>query len=93
MDEVVWQAYKSSPDEADDEIPQRPGHVSKTAYFHAALFRIVHKTILTFCGSQGKVGSQQMLALYDRYTEWRDDLPDVIGDLEGEPLPHVLFLQ
>lgn len=82
-------------DDDDEEAPERPSRALETAAQSAELFRIVHETILTYCGSRGKVTAQQMLKLYERYLGWKEDLPPDIAllDLEAKPLPHVLFLQ
>lgn len=89
-----WQPYTSSTDDdTNEEAVGRPGHIDITASAQARLFRIVHESILIYCGSRGKVRAQQLLMLYDRYSTWRETLPRDIADLDNEPLPHVLFLQ
>ncbi len=74
-------------------MDERLGHALETASEHAKLFRIVHATILLFCGSRGKVNAERLLRLYERYVGWKEALPPDMADLNGEPLPHVLFLQ
>ncbi len=66
-----------------------------TAHEHAKLYRIIHETILVFCGSRGKVSAHHMLLIYERFLGWKEGLPPSLSDVneEVQPLPHVLFLQ
>ena len=64
-----------------------------TASEHARLFRIIHETILVYCGSRGRVSARALLDLYERYVDWKEHLPSDLRLQESEPLPHVLFLQ
>lgn len=73
----------------------RPSNALEVASSHAKLFRLVHETILIYCGSHSKVSAEQLLKLYERYLHWKDNLPPAIAavELSVEPMPHVLFLQ
>ena len=85
-----WQLYKQP---SDGDMPQRPNLSVLTASEHAKLFRIVHETLLVYCAGRGKVTGQHLFDLYQRYTHWKNELPQALQDLVGEPLPHVMFLQ
>lgn len=76
-------------------MPQRPSHALVTAFEHAKLFRIVHETILTYCGKFGRVAAHDVSRLYDRYLAWMEELPELIRLVGGrvDALPHVIFLQ
>lgn len=64
-----------------------------TASEHAKLFRIAHETMLVYCGSRGRVSAHHLLNLYERFVNWREELPLEIRDIISDSLPHVLFLQ
>ena len=66
-----------------------------TAHENAKLYRIIHETILAFCGSRGKVSAHQLLVIYERYLGWKEHLPPSLSDVDGEveSLPHAIFLQ
>lgn len=86
-----WRVYKQPGD--GHNVSERSYSTVMTASENAKLFRIVHESILVYCGNRGKVRAQSLLDVYERYIGWKDDLPHVIQDLANEPLPHVLFLQ
>lgn len=59
----------------------------------AKLYRLIHECILVYCGNRGKVSANILLDLFQRYIMWKDGLHPDIRNLEGQPLPHVIFLQ
>lgn len=71
----------------------RRSFATLTACEHAKLYRVVHESILVYCGARGKVSAHSLLDIFQRYIAWKDGLPPELGNLEGQPLPHVLFLQ
>lgn len=85
-----WRFYKQP---GDTDVDHRQGFSLLTASEHAKLFRIVHESILVYCGSRGRVSARALLDLYKRYVNWKANLPPDLRNLESEPLPHVLFLQ
>ncbi len=91
-DDGPWRFYKEP---GDSSGSQRPSYLIATAYEHAKLYRIVHETILVFCGSRGKVSAHHMLMIYERFLEWKERLPPPLANVEGdvEALPHTQFLQ
>ena len=97
--EKSWRVYTKICDDDDDdddeEKPMRPSHALEVASEYAKLFRIVHETILIYCGSRGKVSAESLLKLYKRYLHWKDNLPPEIAavELSMEPMPSVLILQ
>ena len=90
--EADWVPHKQLGDENVD-FPHRPGHRLLTSGEHAKLYRIVHETILVYCGSRGKVTPQGLAGLYERYLSWMEKLPTELKIDDSDPLPHVLFLQ
>ncbi len=64
-----------------------------TACELAKLYRIVHECILVYCGTRSQVSADSLLDIFQRYIVWKDELPPDIRSVEGQPLPHVLFLQ
>lgn len=86
----LWHAHKHL---SDPDIQHRPSYSMLTATEHARLFRIIHETILVYCGSRGRVSARALLDLYERYVDWKEHLPPPLRVQEAEPLPHVLFLQ
>lgn len=93
FDDHQWHMYTHVKEEHEESFVNRPSHAVETASEHARLFRIVHETILCYCGSRGKVTAEALLKLYDRYLEWEQRLPPGFRDVDGDCLPHVLFLQ
>lgn len=87
-----WES-KAADKDGSREQDNRLNHALQTASEHAKLFRIVHRNILIYCGSQGKVDARKLLELYERYLAWKEGLPPDIAGLSGEPLPHDLSLQ
>ena len=92
-DDGPWRFYKEPGD--DTSMSRRPSYLVVTAFEHAKLYRIIHETILVFCGSRGKVSAHHMLLIYERFLEWKERLPTPLADVDvqDEALPHALFLQ
>lgn len=90
--DAPWRFYRQP---GDAETTPRPSYALRTAFEHAKLFRIVHETILTYCGHNGRVSAFDVSLLYDRYLGWMEDLPELMraGGGNEDVLPHVLFLQ
>ncbi len=91
-DDGPWRFYKEPGDTSES---RRPSYLLSTANEHARLYRIVHETILVFCGNRGRVSAHHMLLIYERFLEWKERLPAPLAgvDGDGEALPHALFLQ
>ena len=64
-----------------------------TACEHAKLYRIIHQCILVYSGVRGKASAEFLLDVFRRFLAWKDGLPPELQSVEGQPLPHVLFLQ
>ena len=64
-----------------------------TAREHAKLYRVIHHCTFVYGGAGGKVSADSLLDIFERYLAWKDELPPELQSTEGEPLPHVLFLQ
>ena len=88
-----WRFYRQPGDEND--VPGRPGHVFLTALYQARLFRIVHHSIVVYCGARGRITAEGVIQVYQRYVDWIESLPPPIKntDVSSQPLPHVLSLQ
>ena len=72
-----------------------PCYARLTSIEVAKLYRIIHETVLDFCGHHGLLDAHRLANLYGQYLKWKDELPDAVQDVEGdvEALPHTLFLQ
>jgi hypothetical protein len=92
-DDAIWRFYRSVGDEK--EMPTRPSHAILTAYFQAKLFRICRDCMNLYCGYSGKITAHKVITLYKHYTQWKEDLPAALRqvDIEAQPLPNVLYLQ
>lgn len=92
-DDAVWRFYRQPGDER--ELPFRPAYAIVTAYHQARLFLIINETLNLYCGARGKVTATRFLDVYARYIDWKENLPDMIANInEGDqPLPHILYLQ
>ena len=96
-DQGRWSMYRQ-PSESDSEFGSQntddpKSFATMTAREHAKLHRIIHECILVYCGVGDKVTAKSLLAILQRYTTWKDGLPPELQSVEGQPLPHVLFLQ
>lgn len=77
-------------------IPRnRPDYAALTASESAKLYRIIHETILLYCGGTGRASARQLLKVYERFLSWKEELPTQISQTENDSnvSPHVLFLQ
>ena len=74
-------------------INDRQSFATLTAREHAKLYRIIHESILVYCGARGKVSTDSLLDVFQRYLAWEEELPPDLRSVKGEPLPHILFLQ
>ena len=92
-----WNPYQQPGDDnlqlGDQNSEDRQSFSALTACENAKLHRIVHECILVYCGTRGKVSSQPLLDLFHRYISWKDELPPDLRSVDGETLPHVIFLQ
>ena len=86
----IWRFYRQP---GDTDLSDRASFSRIVASEDAKLFRIVHETILGYCGSRGRASARSLLGLYGRFVEWQENLPLELQDVENEPLPHVLVLQ
>lgn len=77
----------------EENADDRQSFAVLTAREHAKLYRIIHECILVYCGNRGKVSANPVLDLFQRFFIWKDELPPVLQSVEGQPLPHVLYLQ
>lgn len=76
-------------------MSKHPCYGILTAIEVARLYKIIHRTVLDYCGHNGKPSTHTLVMLYGRFLKWREDLPDAVRDVGGDPeaLPHALFLQ
>lgn len=90
--EASWCFYRQF---GDVDTVKRSGHALITAFEHAKLFRLVHETILTYCGIHGQVTALELSRLYDLYIRWMEALFETIRVVreEDDSVPHVIFLQ
>ena len=90
--EAPWCLYRQP---EDVEMAKRPSRALITAFEHAKLLNLVHKTILTYCGTMGRVTAREVSRLYDQHIQWMEALPDMIRAVseEDDPVPHVIYLQ
>lgn len=97
--DVPWYYYRRPGDNkvepGDGRVSNRPCHALLMWSENAKLYRIIHETILVYCGHDGKVTAHRLSRVYSLYRSWKEDLPQAFRDVEGdsEALPHVLFLQ
>lgn len=91
--EAAWQCYHHEGDE--HEMPTRRSYTIATASELSKLYRIIHQTILVFCGSRGRVTEHRLFQNYMRYRTLHESLPGSITIHEDDSvaLPHVLFFQ
>ena len=89
---LTWSFYRQPGDDIDSSSPS---HAIIIASEHAKLYRIIHETILVYCGKMGKVSVDELSEIYDQFMGWREDLPKVIQNVDGDysAVPHALFLQ
>ena len=59
----------------------------------AKLFRIIHESIVIYCGSRGNVSVRSLMDVYERFSAWKENLPTDMSKTDAEPLPHILHLQ
>ena len=92
-----WSIYRQPGDSnlgpGHQKTDARQSFAIVTACEHARLYRIIHECIHVYCGARGRVSADALLDLFQRYSAWKDGLPPELRSVEGEPLPHVLFLQ
>ena len=95
--EAAWSTYRQPGDSnlepGENNNGDRQSFATLTAYELAKLYRIIHECILIYCGSRGKVSANSLLDIFRRYLMWKDGLARDLQNVEGQPLPHVLFLQ
>ncbi len=92
-DDAVWRFYRKVG--VEYELPIRPSYAIMTACMQAGLFRIINESLNLYCGHRGDVSAANVIKIYKRYLDWKEDLPPRIGQIEidDQPLPHVLYLQ
>lgn len=92
-----WSMYRqpddSYPGPGDQNADNRPSFATVTAHEQAKLYRLVHECILVYCGARGKVSANSLFDLFQRHIAWKDGLPPDLRSVQGQPLPHVIFLQ
>ena len=82
--------------ESDDSLTSnRPSYTLLTASEMAKLYRIIHESVLLYCGMNGKVSAGHLLQVYRRYKQWKEELAPQLCDVasDSNALPHVLSLQ
>lgn len=60
------------------------------------LIRIIHETCHLYYDSHNEnISARDILRLYEKYLNWKEDLPPDIGDAgeDTQTLPHVMTLQ
>ena len=87
-----WQRHYGPYDPAPRNLSN---YAVLTASQVAKLHRVVHETILLFCGSRGQVSGHTLHSVYERFLAWKKELPRLIadGDNDQDALPHVLSMQ
>lgn len=80
-----------------DNVParNRPSYTVLTASELARLYRVIHETILLYCGTNGKVSAHHLIKVYERFLAWKDELPSQISHVADDhsASPHALSLQ
>jgi len=73
----------------------RPSYTVLTASELAKLYRIIHETILLYCGTKGKVSAHHLIKVYERFLAWKEELPSQLSQVADDhsALPHALSLQ
>lgn len=92
-DSIPWQCYRHLGDEPKDE---EPGLVMTTSAYYAMLVHIIHETCHLFYSAHTEIiSARDILQLYERYLNWREELPYEIADAgeDTQALPHVISLQ
>lgn len=88
--------YRHSRAEVESgQFPRAPGFTIVTAVHQARLFRIVHASIILYCGARGKISAKSFLQCFKRYLEWKAELPPELEceGYEDDIPPCVLTLQ
>ena len=90
--DVAWRCYRQP---EDSVLEGRTGHSMLASYLLAKLYRISHEAILLYCGAHGPVSAPGLLKVWERFIDFKQNLPSVMHepDEDPEPLPHVLALQ
>lgn len=83
-----WCFYRYPGDERN--LTDQPSYSLRTVSAHAELYNIIHETILQYCAHEGRLSAPELLNLYTRYLDWKDNLPPAVLELQT---PHCLFLQ
>ena len=92
-DDEVWRFYRSVGDE--EELPTRQSHAILTTYYQARLLRVCRDCLNLYCGYGGRITAQKVISVYKAYTDWKEDLPPPLQELDpdAQPLPNVMYLQ
>jgi hypothetical protein len=92
LDDAKWYFYRF----VNDSCPAWSGLVATTNREKDKLMDINKDvTTMLYNPSGPPIQASQILELYARYINWRESLPDSIGDIENnnsQALPHVLSL-
>lgn len=92
-----WSMYQQPGDNnlelGHQNTHDRQSFATVTACEQAKLYRIIHECIFIYCGARGRASADSLLDVFQRYFDWKDGLPADLRSVEGQPLPHVLFLQ
>lgn len=83
-----WCFYRYPGDEKN--LTDQPSYSLRTVSAHAKLYNIISETILQYCAHEGRLSAPELLNLYTRYLDWKDNLPPAVLELQT---PHCLFLQ
>lgn len=84
----LWCFYRYPGDERN--ATDQPCYSLWIVSAHARLYDIIHETILQYCAHEGRLSAPELLNLYTRYLDWKDNLPPAVQELRT---PHCLFLQ
>lgn len=91
-----WRPYTLPEDAGKGE---QISYAVETAKEFAMLSQVIHQTITEWCGGHGKVSAHGILRLYQRYLEWKQNLPEHLAhpekgvDSPDGPLAHLFSIQ
>jgi hypothetical protein len=92
LDDARWYFYRF----VSDQCPAWPGLLATTNREKAKLIRIIQDVATMLYSQQGpRLSAHNVLQQYSRFVTWKEDLPDVLGEIESnnsQALPHVLSL-
>ena len=92
LDDAKWYFYRY----LHDQCPAWPGLLATTNREKSKLTKIIQDTSTMLYTQEGpRISAGQLLELYSRFSRWRAELPEILGNVEknnSQALPHVLSL-